>query len=207
MKQEEKNFGEKAIAIVKSSGNWITTILLLFIAFNQYQQSQIKNETKTVVKYLPVNEVHTIETKPIYKIINSPKDTVFVLKTIIEKNKRDTLYKRDTLRIESNQSVAIDTINLDSLGFIVGTHVMEGQLIASHYSPELKFKTIETKTTVVKNPMRLYSSTLYSNNAAFQKPIYGVGLNLSHQKFYAGYMYDLSNKAHLFQTGFKIINL
>lgn len=205
--KQEKNFNEKVIAVAKSSSNWIITILLLWISFNQYKQGQIKPTTKTEVKYLPVTEVHTIETKPIYKIVNAKKDTVYYFNTLVERSKKDTVYRTDTLRIEKNQSVAIDTINLDSFGFIVGTHVLEGSLIASHYSTELKFKTIETKTTVVKNPIRIYSSTMYSNNQAFQKPIYGVGLNLSHQKFYAGYMYDLSNKTHLFQTGFKIINL
>lgn len=124
-------------------------------------------------------------------------DTVIYLTQVI----RDTIRSTDTIQVQAGQTVYNDTLQLDSLGYVAGLHVVTGTLNASAYRPHLNRKVTTRTETIVKEPIRVYGNIVTGFKTI------APGISLSAKEWEAGYNYDPFKNTHQIRAGYRIWHL
>ena len=174
----------------------LTIAVLLFVGWKTWQIEQIKPNVVTVTEYIPGDTTRIIKVIPTVKTIMG-NDTVIYLTQIV----RDTIRITDTIQVQAGQSIVLDTLDLDSLGYVAGLHVVTGTLQQSDYTPHLIRKVTTRTETIIKEPIRVYGNIVTGFKTI------APGVSLSAKEWEAGYNYDPFKNTHQVRAGYRIWHL
>jgi len=169
--------------------------VLLFVGWKTYQLDQIQPNVVTVTEYIPTTST-IVKTVPSVTRING-NDTIIYLTHIV----RDTVRSVDTVTITAAQTIQTDTIDLDSLGYIAGMHIVNGSIAQSLYAPHVKQKTVTIRETFVKEPIRIYGNIQAGDR------MLAPGITVGLKEFEAGYNWDIIQNKHYIRAGYRIFKL
>lgn len=166
---------------MNSTGKLNNIIILLLLSIVIYQSclretSLPQTKTETIVKWDTLHKIDTILSPQYYTILKT--DTIIIPPEI------------DTLSIIKDyfaKVIYIDTINLDSLGFIsIKDTIFNNRILSRIINKNIYFPTVYETTTITLNPREFYVGFGVGTNQVSgeillrnkNKQAYGIGIGL-----------------------------
>lgn len=174
-------------------------LMLAFIAWQSYQNGQVvpvvvtKKELVQVEKPYPVKIVQGKTT-----VIKN--DTVVYVPTYINK---DSIV-RDTFYVRAETKLTKDSVNFDSIGYILAYHQTKGEHLGSRYYPFLKRQINTIEKTRMIYPTSFSSSLItgYTNGI-----VVAPGIRYIDKHVGIGYNWDVVSNGHLLSIDYKFLNI